>query len=49
MLKLNKQDGITMIMVTHDQALKNYSNRAVRMIDGKIGIVLCITQLNIYE
>lgn len=27
-------------MVTHDQALKNYAHRAVRMIDGRIGIKL---------
>ena len=27
---------MTLIMVTHDQSLKNYSNRVIRMLDGKI-------------
>jgi ABC-type sulfate/molybdate transport systems ATPase subunit len=35
-----------MVMVTHDQALKNYSNRSVRMIDGRIGEIL--RKLTIY-
>lgn len=36
LIKLNLMDGITMIMVTHDVAMKNYGNRVVRVIDGKI-------------
>jgi putative ABC transport system ATP-binding protein len=30
------RDGITVVMVTHDIALKNFANRVVRMLDGKI-------------
>lgn len=37
LLDLNEIEGITMIMVTHDMGLKNFANRVVRMIDGKIG------------
>ena len=36
LLELNIIDGITMIMVTHDVALKNYGQKIVRVIDGKI-------------
>ena len=36
LLELNMKEGITMIMVTHDVSLKNYSNKVVRMLDGKI-------------
>jgi len=35
-IDLNVKEGITIIMVTHDVALKNYANRVVRMLDGKI-------------
>ena len=35
-MELNLKDGITMIMVTHDVALKNYAHRFVRVVDGKI-------------
>jgi len=33
---LNTEEGITMIMVTHDVALKAYADRVVWMRDGKI-------------
>lgn len=33
---LNKKEGITMIMVTHDVALKVFADRVVRMMDGKV-------------
>lgn len=36
LLELNLLQGITMIMVTHDVALKNYAQKIVRVIDGKI-------------
>ena len=36
LLELNIIHGITMIMVTHDVALKNYGQKIVRVIDGKI-------------
>jgi putative ABC transport system ATP-binding protein len=36
LLELNLMHGITMIMVTHDISLKNYGQRIVRVIDGKI-------------
>ena len=36
LLELNLLHGITMIMVTHDVALKNYGQKIVRVIDGKI-------------
>lgn len=36
LLDLNLDKKITMIMVTHDIALKTYSNRVVKMTDGKV-------------
>jgi putative ABC transport system ATP-binding protein len=36
LLDLNVDKKITMIMVTHDVALKTFANRVVRMADGKI-------------
>lgn len=33
---LNLNDKITIIMVTHDTGLKNFSTRTIRMLDGKI-------------
>ena len=36
LIELNLIQGITMIMVTHDVALKNYGQKIVRVIDGKI-------------
>ncbi len=54
LMELNLLQGITMIMVTHDVALKNYGQKIVRVIDGKIHHVIdvpskdrkeCIRQL----
>lgn len=54
LMELNLLRGITMIMVTHDVALKNYGQKIVRVIDGKIHHVIdvplkdrkeCIKQL----
>lgn len=36
LLDLNVKENITMVIVTHDVGLKNYANRIVRMMDGKI-------------
>lgn len=36
LVDLNKNEGITMIMVTHDVALKGFADRVVRMMDGKV-------------
>ena len=36
LLELNLLQGITMIMVTHDVSLKNFGEKIVRVIDGKI-------------
>jgi putative ABC transport system ATP-binding protein len=36
LMELNLLQGITMIMVTHDVALKNYGQKIVKVIDGKI-------------
>ena len=36
LVDLNIKEGITMIMVTHDVALKSFAHRVVRMLDGKI-------------
>lgn len=33
---LNEKEGITMVMVTHDVALKSFAHRVVRMLDGKV-------------
>lgn len=33
---LNRQEGITCLMVTHDQGLKQYAHRVVNMVDGKV-------------
>ena len=43
LVDLNVKHKITMIMVTHDQGLKNFANRVVKMSDGKI---LKITDVN---
>lgn len=34
--KLNRNEKITLIMVTHDVNLKFYSNRVLKVLDGKI-------------
>jgi putative ABC transport system ATP-binding protein len=36
LLELNRDDGITLVMVTHDVGLKSYANRVIWMRDGKI-------------
>ena len=36
LIDLNLHKKITMIMVTHDVALKTFANRVIRMADGKI-------------
>jgi putative ABC transport system ATP-binding protein len=36
LVDLNTKHGITMVMVTHDQGLKYFANRVVKMSDGKI-------------
>uniref|UniRef100_A0A7S3CU06 Uncharacterized protein n=1 Tax=Strombidium rassoulzadegani TaxID=1082188 RepID=A0A7S3CU06_9SPIT len=36
LVDLNIKHKITMIMVTHDQGLKNFANRIVKMSDGKV-------------
>lgn len=36
LLDLNRKEGITCIMVTHDQGLKNYAHRVIHMMDGKV-------------
>lgn len=36
LVDLNVKHGITMVMVTHDQGLKYFANRVVKMSDGKI-------------
>jgi putative ABC transport system ATP-binding protein len=34
--KLNKENGVNVIMVTHDQKLASQARRTVHMIDGEI-------------
>jgi len=36
LLELNRKEGITLIMVTHDIALKNFAHRVIHMVDGKV-------------
>merc|ERR1712000_731184 len=36
LIDLNKKEGKTLIMVTHDMSLQIYANRIVKMVDGKI-------------
>ena len=36
LVDLNLEKKITLIMVTHDISLKNFSNRVIKMSDGKI-------------
>ncbi|MFO7967719.1 MAG: ABC transporter ATP-binding protein [Archaeoglobaceae archaeon] len=33
---LNKEKGLTVILVTHDPYVSNYAHRAIRLVDGKI-------------
>ena len=34
--ELNRQHGLTIVIVTHDEQLSRWSNRAVRFLDGRI-------------
>jgi putative ABC transport system ATP-binding protein len=34
--RLNKEKGVTIIMITHDQQLAKQANRTLKMLDGKI-------------
>lgn len=34
--RLNKEEGITIVLVTHDPAISEYADRIIRIIDGKI-------------
>jgi putative ABC transport system ATP-binding protein len=34
--KLNKERGVTIVMVTHDRSLSKYADRTIRLLDGKI-------------
>jgi lipoprotein-releasing system ATP-binding protein len=36
LIKLNKEKGITFVIVTHNEALSNRCHRVLRMIDGKV-------------
>jgi len=36
LLDLNRKEGITLIMVTHDVSLKHFAHRVIHMVDGKI-------------
>jgi len=36
LLNLNKTEGTTMVMVTHEVNLKNFCHRVIRMLDGKV-------------
>jgi ABC-type methionine transport system ATPase subunit len=36
LLQLNREENITLVMVTHDVGLKNFANRVIWMRDGKI-------------
>jgi len=36
LVDLNMKDKITMVMVTHDVALKSFGTKVVRMYDGKV-------------
>ena len=34
--QLNRERGLTIVMVTHDEKLARWANRAVRFLDGRI-------------
>lgn len=38
--QLNREEGITLIVVTHDEEVANYADRIVRMKDGKIQTIV---------
>ncbi|HZN33656.1 MAG TPA: ATP-binding cassette domain-containing protein, partial [Pirellulaceae bacterium] len=34
--KLNREQGLTIVMVTHDQAIASKADRTVRLVEGKV-------------
>ncbi len=44
LLELNRRHRRTLVMVTHDQNLKNFAHRVIHMVDGKVFRVEKITQ-----
>lgn len=44
LVDLNRNQKITMVMVTHDVGLKNFADRVVHMADGKVSRVTAIPQ-----
>jgi ABC-type methionine transport system ATPase subunit len=36
LIRLNRDQNITMVMVTHDRAMKSFAHRVLHMVDGKI-------------
>lgn len=36
LLKKLNEEGMTIIMVTHDEKVASYANRTIRMFDGKL-------------
>ena len=36
MVELNQQDGITIVMVTHEEDMAEYGKRLIWMVDGKV-------------
>ncbi len=44
LLDLNMNEGITMVMVTHDVSMRNHAHRVVNMIDGKISHIDVISE-----
>jgi putative ABC transport system ATP-binding protein len=44
LMELNLKEGITMIMVTHDVALKNFAHRVVKVVDGKINHAILVSK-----
>ena len=36
LVELNTRDRITMVMVTHDKALRPLGSRVIRLVDGRI-------------
>lgn len=49
LLDLNSKEKVTMIMVTHDVAMRNHANRVIHMLDGKIQRVEDIAPLSRQE
>eukprot|EP00475_Leptophrys_vorax_P028754 TRINITY_DN4181_c0_g1_i1.p1 TRINITY_DN4181_c0_g1~~TRINITY_DN4181_c0_g1_i1.p1 ORF type:complete len:342 (-),score=85.30 TRINITY_DN4181_c0_g1_i1:188-1213(-) len=49
LLDLNANEGITMVMVTHDVGLKVHANRVIHMLDGKIHRIETVPEEKRYE